>query len=645
MGQIDSSPKLKIKSWFTSPISQVDTVPAGYTGIYTINDFLNINNDLSGKYILMNDLDFSSYGPIEPIGYGGTFTGILNGNGHVISNIEFKENYDDKENVGLFSKTDGAEISNLGLENVHIQGQENVGAIAGRAENTTFSNCYVTGTVSGNYYNIGGLAGYAQNVEVTNCYSTANVSGRQYIGGLIGVIENGNVSNSYTTGNISGSEDYTGGLIGLFDGTGTVFNCYTTGRIEGANRTAGLIGNNYATIENCYTSGEVIAKNNYTAGLIADNHADITNCYTTGNVTSQGNCTAGLIAGNAGNITNCYTTGNVTGDSRVGGLIGINNGTVNICYTTSNVTGTEHIGGLIGIVDGGIVSNCYTTGNVTGDSRVGGLVGILNGALDHSYTISTVNGNNLTGAIAGELQSGDMDHVLAYTRKRMDTFTDDSGIGNIDRHINNSGALPLEYFTARPSHWYDFDTNIWDLNTNKNEAPILKSFSKEQQNTTLQPPETKPPVTPDNPDTPDAPTPPSGTGGNIRLQVGPNSSIDANAIYIDISFDLEDLSVDFSDAENCIEAVKTVDKFLKEINDKMAYIGATQNRLDSVEQSQITQIENFTAAKSTIMDADIAQESAEFTKQQILTQTSSALLVQANRLNANTAMSLINSLM
>ena len=56
------------------------------------------------------------------------------------------------------------------------------------------------------------------------------------------------------------------------------------------------------------------------------------------------------------------------------------------------------------------------------------------------------------------------------------------------------------------------------------------------------------------------------------------------------------------------------------------------NRLDAALSSLTTVIENNTAAKSTIMDADIAEESAEYTKAQILQQTSSALLVQANAL-------------
>ena len=71
---------------------------------------------------------------------------------------------------------------------------------------------------------------------------------------------------------------------------------------------------------------------------------------------------------------------------------------------------------------------------------------------------------------------------------------------------------------------------------------------------------------------------------------------------------------------------------IEDVNTRKATIGAIQNRLDAAASSLTTTIENATAAKSTIMDADIAEESAEYTKQQILQQTSASLLVQANNL-------------
>ena len=37
----------------------IDGVPAGYTGIYTVEDLYNVRNDLTGNYILMNDIDLT----------------------------------------------------------------------------------------------------------------------------------------------------------------------------------------------------------------------------------------------------------------------------------------------------------------------------------------------------------------------------------------------------------------------------------------------------------------------------------------------------------------------------------------------------------------------------------------------------------
>ena len=136
-----------------------------------------------------------------------------------------------------------------------------------------------------------------------------------------------------------------------------------------------------------------------------------------------------------------------------------------------------------------------------------------------------------------------------------------------------------------------------------------------------------------------------GRGNNeSRLQTGEGSDPSANSMTINTGLDLGAMKVDFSTVEGCLDAYKCAQAALDAIAKRSANIGTTQNKLDSVLQSQTTQIENATSAKSTITDADIAQESAEYTKQQILTQTSSALLMHANKLDANTVTNLINSL-
>ena len=138
----------------------------------------------------------------------------------------------------------------------------------------------------------------------------------------------------------------------------------------------------------------------------------------------------------------------------------------------------------------------------------------------------------------------------------------------------------------------------------------------------------------------------------LRLQVGANSDSAMNAITVDPEvfanasvqalglygaesvnkFDSIDKA--FESSSNAALFIADVDAALQNVTTRKATIGAVQNRLNSAADSLVTTIENATSAKSTIMDADIAEESANYTKAQILQQTSATLLVQANQLPA-----------
>ena len=135
-------------------------------------------------------------------------------------------------------------------------------------------------------------------------------------------------------------------------------------------------------------------------------------------------------------------------------------------------------------------------------------------------------------------------------------------------------------------------------------------------------------------------TPPVTPEGSIRLQIGADST-GTSVIYVDTSFDLDAFDVDFSSADSCAQAIDDIDSVLEQINSKRAEFGAAINRLNSILESQTTTIQNYTAAKSTIMDADIATESADFVKSQILQQTSSALLAQSQNIHSSIVLSLI----
>lgn len=79
----------------------------------------------------------------------------------------------------------------------------------------------------------------------------------------------------------------------------------------------------------------------------------------------------------------------------------------------------------------------------------------------------------------------------------------------------------------------------------------------------------------------------------------------------------------------------TIDEALKNVNKQRADLGAYQNRMELAQKGINVASENTQAAESRIRDADMASEIVEFTKNQILQNTSLAMLSQANSQSAN----------
>ena len=76
--------------------------------------------------------------------------------------------------------------------------------------------------------------------------------------------------------------------------------------------------------------------------------------------------------------------------------------------------------------------------------------------------------------------------------------------------------------------------------------------------------------------------------------------------------------------------MKTIDDAINNVSGYRAELGALQNRLEhSIANLQIT-AENLQAAESRIRDVDMAQEMTQFTRSQILMQSGTAMLAQAN---------------
>lgn len=138
----------------------------------------------------------------------------------------------------------------------------------------------------------------------------------------------------------------------------------------------------------------------------------------------------------------------------------------------------------------------------------------------------------------------------------------------------------------------------------------------------------------------------NGSSTTLMLQIGANydpTAVSLNALTIGSPLGRADatalgindtsnlLTNSFTSSTAAASYINLVDSAITSISKRRSTIGSLQNRLDSTVQSLTIKIENMTASKSRIRDTDVAQESANLTKSQILQQASASLLAQANQ--------------
>jgi len=121
----------------------------------------------------------------------------------------------------------------------------------------------------------------------------------------------------------------------------------------------------------------------------------------------------------------------------------------------------------------------------------------------------------------------------------------------------------------------------------------------------------------------------------VAFQVGATATSESQ---IDIS--IAELSmaagqIDGSTGANALDAMTTLDGLIDTINNNRAALGAIQNRFEGVLTQLSAAQENTEAARSRIMDADYASETAKLARAQVLQQAGVAMLSQANALPQN----------
>ena len=118
-----------------------------------------------------------------------------------------------------------------------------------------------------------------------------------------------------------------------------------------------------------------------------------------------------------------------------------------------------------------------------------------------------------------------------------------------------------------------------------------------------------------------------GLNSNDVSSVDINRTVNVTALTA-LNLKLNELSISSQNgAATATEALKVILDTMIEIRGRL---GSTQNRLERTLNNTLTAAENLTAAGSVIGDADLASDFAHLTKQQILVQSSSAMIGQAN---------------
>lgn len=110
--------------------------------------------------------------------------------------------------------------------------------------------------------------------------------------------------------------------------------------------------------------------------------------------------------------------------------------------------------------------------------------------------------------------------------------------------------------------------------------------------------------------------------------INPFSSISATALGLGTAGSALGLQTNGS----ALAALSAIDTALTTINNRRAIVGAAVNRLESASNNLSISIENLSSSESRIRNVDVAKESAELTRNQILQQASATVLSQANQL-------------
>lgn len=673
-----------------SAVSEDTRLSDGTYKICTTEDLIQLaamaNDYKTGNctFVLANDIDLSTVDNWTPIGDGYAFGGTFDGNGYTISNLKINTT---NNPTGLFGWTTGT-IKNLGVENVNITGASDVGGLIGKAAGTV-SNCYTTGSVvmasyttdsggtavvsdagglvgtnfgkiidcyseanvTGDGNIVGGLVGYSSGDGIIRCYAAGNVSGKGYVGGLAGRAYC-TVEDSYSMGTVYG-DFYEGGLIGETSSTAVLTNCYWN---QSTSRMQNGIGNNKASTTVTGVATEALNS------LIADGTLYLKGAQTLSRLTQITNIDAAVTLKDLGITANQYlmiyasgnqilktihaddTLASVFNDTGVlyqidGGILTINNTNSNFVVSMSQeLSGALKLNTEEGYYLEEITSYETTTISSTQTNTIWETTTTSTTQTNTIFINTTIYANDTSSALhtsavrtldvstsladAG-ITDGKIIIHLADGNYKTIQMSSSSTFGDMISELANNGITMtlnngITAIKAVGNVWLKTsDNKIADLLNLGQVSHVTSDIKENSGSSKLEYSETVNALNP-------APE-------QINLQVGIYSD-DNSVIVMKLGFALEGINVLRQiGSDTKTDYLSRIDEMLKICNSRQTEMGALQNRLESVLEEISIKYDNLVSSYSTIKDADVAEESSEYIRNQILQQAATTLMATANQ--------------
>ena len=379
---------------------------------------------------------------------------------------------------------------------------------------------------------------------------------------------------------LSGSHWTSTKFDGVFDGNG-----HTIKNLTGEN---GLFSS-AEMVKNVKLENVNISSTKNEVGGIAGS-ANITNCTITGKISSTGNNVGGVVGYNYYRYPKyCYSDVEVSGRSFVGGIAGwLNYSSATGCVSRGEVSGTSNVGGISGL-QGNMIS-CASYAEIYGKTNIGGISGSSNSYHFDVYFAGTVNGEENVGGINGN----NYNNQVNYSNLIMEGVV--NGKTNVGVFIGNTQTSCNV-------------TNSFYYKKNSGRLPLLGGSGL---NTKLEAKDITIPT-------------------EYYLQVGINSDSKSSGITLTTYVDFSVLSSLLQTGIEDESVLKQIDTLVNQVSLKQTEIGTAQNRLASVLEEISIKYDNLVSSRSTIQDADIAEESSAYIRNQILQQAAATLLATANQ--------------